>query len=74
MLSQGFYTVYRKVFETIAAEDLEYMDDAGSDTERPEFGDSNSSYEEVVCYSWMAKVQLVTSCLVKLTYFSTVVC
>ena len=50
--------MYRKVFETIAAEDLEYMDDAGSDTERPEFGDSNSSYEEVVCYSWMAKVQL----------------
>ena len=36
------------MFETIAAEDLEYMDDAGSDTERPAFGDSNSSYEEVV--------------------------
>ena len=46
-LRQGFYTVYRKVFETIAAEDIEYRDDADGDEKLPGFGDSTSSYEEV---------------------------
>lgn len=41
----GFYTVYREVFGKIAAEDRPYLDDP---TEVPSFGDSHSSYEEVV--------------------------
>ncbi|XP_066603869.1 dnaJ homolog subfamily C member 21 [Prorops nasuta] len=42
---KGFYSVYRKVFETLAAEEVEYADE---DKEIPDFGDSQSSYEEVV--------------------------
>ncbi|KAK2149764.1 hypothetical protein LSH36_437g02101 [Paralvinella palmiformis] len=45
---KGFYAVYSKVFETIAAEDLEFMDEEDSDFEFPPFGNSQSSYEEVV--------------------------
>ncbi|XP_008557293.1 dnaJ homolog subfamily C member 21 [Microplitis demolitor] len=41
----GFYAVYRHVFEELAAEDLEFADD---DQEIPGFGDSKSSYEDVV--------------------------
>lgn len=44
----GFYTVYRKVFEKCAEEDLEYREDKGSECEPPSFGDSLSSYDEVV--------------------------
>lgn len=42
---KGFYTVYRNLFEKLAAEDAEFQD---SDTEIPGFGDSQSSYMEVV--------------------------
>ena len=42
---QGFYAVYRGVFETIAEQDHEYVDD--EDFQCPGFGDSLSSYEEV---------------------------
>ena len=45
---KGFYTVYRTVFETLAAEDSEFAKDQDSDEEIPGFGDSQSSYEEVV--------------------------
>lgn len=44
----GFYSVYRKVFEQIAAEDLEYMEDKDEFCSVPTFGYSYSSYEEVV--------------------------
>ena len=45
---QGFYTVYDTVFKTISGEDIEYMDDP--DFSAPDFGNSQSSYEEVyVC-------------------------
>ena len=44
--TEGFYAVYREVFEKIAAEDAEYMDAA--DEKPPMFGDSNSVYEEAV--------------------------
>ncbi|KZC04283.1 DnaJ like protein subfamily C member 21 [Dufourea novaeangliae] len=45
---KGFYTIFRNVFEKLAAEDAEFAEDNGSDEEVPRFGDSQSSYEEVV--------------------------
>ncbi|XP_049953929.1 dnaJ homolog subfamily C member 21 [Schistocerca serialis cubense] len=42
----GFYSVYRKVFEKIAAEDTESVSE--SELNIPTFGDSNSNYEDVV--------------------------
>lgn len=45
---KGFYTVYRNVFERLAAEDAEFAKEGDSDEEVPGFGDSRSSYEEVV--------------------------
>ncbi|XP_044007535.1 dnaJ homolog subfamily C member 21 isoform X1 [Aphidius gifuensis] len=45
---KGFYTVYRNVFDTLAAEDAEFIKDGDSDEEIPSFGDSKSSYEDVV--------------------------
>ncbi|XP_061395185.1 dnaJ homolog subfamily C member 21-like, partial [Musca vetustissima] len=52
--SKGFYAVYREVFEKIAAEDAEFMDDEMEMENIPSFGDSTSSYEEVVgpFYAW----------------------
>jgi len=44
----GFYAVYNEVFNKLAAEDAEYVADEGSDFEIPSFGNSNSSYEDVV--------------------------
>lgn len=44
----GFYTVYREVFEKIAAEDAEFMDDEEELYHIPKFGNSQSNYEEVV--------------------------
>lgn len=44
----GFYTVYRTVFEKLAAEDAEFAKDGESDEEIPSFGDSQSSYEDMV--------------------------
>lgn len=43
----GFFSVYRNVFETIAQEDYKFMDD-DNDFEIPSFGYSDSSYQEVV--------------------------
>lgn len=47
---KGFYTVYRNVFEQLAAEDAEFAKDGKSDEEEvvPGFGDSQSPYEDVV--------------------------
>lgn len=45
---KGFYAVYKEVFRVIAEEDYTFMDDKEEDNEHPEFGDSQSSYEEVV--------------------------
>uniref|UniRef100_A0A1I8QDJ3 DnaJ homolog subfamily C member 21 n=1 Tax=Stomoxys calcitrans TaxID=35570 RepID=A0A1I8QDJ3_STOCA len=52
--AQGFYSVYRDVFEKIATEDQEFMDDENEIENIPAFGDSTSSYEEVVgpFYAW----------------------
>lgn len=44
----GFYAVYREVFNKLAAEDSEFMTDEDSDFDIPSFGDSKSSYEDVV--------------------------
>lgn len=46
--AKGFYTIYRKVFEKLAAEDAEFVKQDESDEEVPGFGDSQSSYEDVV--------------------------
>uniref|UniRef100_A0A8C8SSF9 DnaJ homolog subfamily C member 21 n=1 Tax=Pelusios castaneus TaxID=367368 RepID=A0A8C8SSF9_9SAUR len=44
---EGFFTVYRQVFENIAKEEMEYI--SQEDTEEfPTFGDSQSDYDEVV--------------------------
>ncbi|XP_015115418.1 dnaJ homolog subfamily C member 21 [Diachasma alloeum] len=45
---KGFYTVYRRVFETLAAEDEEFAREGESDEEIPSFGDANSPYDAVV--------------------------
>ncbi|XP_011205427.2 dnaJ homolog subfamily C member 21 [Bactrocera dorsalis] len=45
---KGFYAVYREVFEKLAAEDAEFMDDDSEIEDIPSFGDSKSNYEEVV--------------------------
>lgn len=45
---EGFYAVYSQVFKTIAAEDSEFLDLANGDVLAPEFGNSQSVYEEVV--------------------------
>ncbi|XP_044738344.1 dnaJ homolog subfamily C member 21 [Chrysoperla carnea] len=45
---QGFYSVYRKVFETIASEDIEYMDTEEEFEQIPKFGTSDSDYDTIV--------------------------
>lgn len=45
---KGFYKTYAEVFERIAAEDAEFMDDEEEIENIPKFGDSTSNYEEVV--------------------------
>ncbi|XP_046912634.2 dnaJ homolog subfamily C member 21 [Dermatophagoides farinae] len=42
----GFYTVYRKLFEDIIAQELRFYDDP-NDFEYPQFGDSNSDLKSV---------------------------
>ncbi|GIY59389.1 dnaJ homolog subfamily C member 21 [Caerostris darwini] len=44
---KGFYTVYRQVFEKIAAEDKPFVD-SDEEIDVPSFGYSDSSYKEVV--------------------------
>lgn len=43
---QGFFAVYREVFETLTEEDRDFHDDP-KDGNYPQFGDSNSDPEEV---------------------------
>ncbi|GFS23075.1 DnaJ-like protein subfamily C member 21 [Elysia marginata] len=45
---KGFYSVYEKVFETLAAEDYVFMDDREEDEEFPKFGGPDADYDEVV--------------------------
>ncbi|XP_062575627.1 dnaJ homolog subfamily C member 21-like [Saccostrea cucullata] len=45
---KGFYAVYRVVFDLLAEEDYEFMDDKESDQEIPGFGKSDSPYDTVV--------------------------
>ena len=44
---QGFYTVYRNVFEKISDEDSVFLDSKVSECELPNFGDSLSKFDEV---------------------------
>ncbi|XP_056638977.1 dnaJ homolog subfamily C member 21 isoform X1 [Diorhabda sublineata] len=43
----GFYTVYRNVFQKIAEEDIEFMEDKDEFIEIPGFGDSKSDFKHV---------------------------
>lgn len=45
---KGFYTVYRNVFEKLTTEDMEFARESDSLEEIPGFGDSQSSYVEIV--------------------------
>lgn len=45
---KGFYSVYREVFVKIALEDMEFLDGDDHLGLAPEFGTSESNYEEVV--------------------------
>ncbi|XP_055374324.1 dnaJ homolog subfamily C member 21 [Condylostylus longicornis] len=67
----GFYAVYSEIFKKIAAEDAEFMDDEELE-DIPEFGDSQSNYEQIVgpfyahwqsyctkrTYSWLCKYNI----------------
>jgi len=44
----GFYGVYIEVFNTLAKEDMDFIDDEDSDFEIPGFGKSTDEYEMVV--------------------------
>ncbi|KAH0956682.1 hypothetical protein HN011_007281 [Eciton burchellii] len=46
--ANGFYTIYRKIFEKLASEDAEFTKGGDSNEEIPNFGNSQSSYEDVV--------------------------
>ncbi|VEN39690.1 unnamed protein product [Callosobruchus maculatus] len=43
----GFYAVYRKVFDQITKEDMEFMEDKEEFCEIPSFGNSTTDYEKV---------------------------
>lgn len=45
---EGFYAVYSTVFEKLATEDLEYMDEPEDFEKIPKFGTSSSSFEDIV--------------------------
>lgn len=45
---EGFYSVYRNVFEKIAKEDIEYIENKDEFISIPTFGNSQSDYKEVV--------------------------
>ncbi|XP_044744563.1 dnaJ homolog subfamily C member 21 [Coccinella septempunctata] len=44
----GFYTVYRKVFDQIAKEDMDYFENKEDFVNIPSFGSSDSDYDTVV--------------------------
>ena len=66
---KGFYAVYTEVFNTLAAEDSEFMDGSDDEEDIPSFGKSDDDYETVVgpfyaywsvysthrSYSWLDK-------------------
>merc|ERR1719318_2497899 len=43
----GIYGVFKEVFNTIASEDMEFMDEQDEDFEVPSFGCANDTYEDV---------------------------
>ncbi|XP_066143843.1 dnaJ homolog subfamily C member 21 [Euwallacea fornicatus] len=53
---QGFYSVYRSVFEQIVQEDQKFMKDEEKLSEVPSFGQSNTDYEAVKAFynHWMS--------------------
>ena len=66
---KGFYAVYREVFNTLTAEDAEFMSGSDDEEDIPLFGKSGDDYEMVVgpfyahgsvypttrSYSWLDK-------------------
>ena len=45
---KGFYAVYREVFNTLTAEDAEFMSGSDDEEDIPLFGKSGDDYEMVV--------------------------
>merc|ERR550519_1404837 len=43
----GFFGVFKEVFNTIASEDMEFMDEQDEEFEVPSFGCTNDTYEDV---------------------------
>ena len=43
----GFFGVFKEVFNTIASEDMEFMDEQDEEFEVPSFGCANDTYEDV---------------------------
>jgi len=70
--ADGFYAVYSEIFKKIAAEDVEFMDDEEDVEDIPQFGNSESSYDQIVgpfyahwqayctkrTYSWLCKYNI----------------
>ncbi|KAJ8925946.1 hypothetical protein NQ315_009798 [Exocentrus adspersus] len=46
----GFYTVYRNVFENIAKEDMEFIEEKEEFCQIPSFGNSNTDFENVSAF------------------------
>lgn len=44
---KGFYTVYRNIFENVAKEDMEFMENKEEFCQVPSFGNSTTDYEKV---------------------------
>ena len=51
-LLQGFYEVYANSFKTIFEEEVEFLQQTEDMECAPEFGNSQSSYEEVPIFSF----------------------
>lgn len=47
---EGFYAVYRTVFEKLGAEDIEYMDEPEDFEKIPKFGSFSSGFDEVLSF------------------------
>lgn len=48
--NEGFYAVYREVFDKLAAEDIEYMNHPEDFDKIPKFGSSSSSFDDVISF------------------------
>lgn len=52
-LLQGFYEIYANAFKTIFEEEVEFLEQTEDMERAPEFGNSQSSFEEVPTFSYI---------------------